>query len=721
MSTLPETSFWAALWRALKRIDKSKVNSPFLALRNAIAVALPLAVAIELGNSLVGIAIATGALNVAYSDGRDPYAQRARRMLAWSFLGGVAVFLGSASGRYTPLALGVVALWGFGAGMLVSISTRAGDLGLNTLVTLIVYSARAALSPKGALYAGLLVLAGGLLQTVFALLFWPLRRNEPERRALAKVYAELGLQIDPAKPDVLATPLSPPTSDVQDVLSALGRDHSTEGERFRLLFDQADRLRMSIYALGRLRDQLAENHRADTPNDGEKKLADAICHLLAVAAKLLDCVSRSLSSGKTVSDQDRMLAELEDNVKQIQRSKLTSSANLGSEIAAAADVLGGQLRTMVAVTERSVDARSAELPGRQLAPSWTVQLKDWLGTIRANLYPGSAAFRHALRLSICVVIGDAIGRSLGVGRNYWLPMTVAVILKPDFTTTLSRGVLRLFGTFAGLLLATVLYHLVPPSGFSELLLVGVFTFILRYVGGGNYGIFSVAISGLIVFLISQTGIAPRDVIWERAINTAVGGIFALLAYALWPTWEKTQVSEAMAQMFDSARLYLQAVVRRFSSDDPAADHAVDEARQEWRRARSAAEASVDRLSSEPSINPSRIDTLTSMLASSHALVYSIFGLEAGATSGCLKDLPPELEKFAHDVEFTLYYVAAAMRGSTAATETLPKIREDHRRLLDARDRGAPIEEYVVLETDAMTVSLNTLREQVVRYIALPVR
>src|SRR5581483_7331572 len=113
-----------------------------------------------------------------------------------------------------------------------------------------------------------------------------------------------------------------------------------------------------------------------------------------------------------------------------------------------------------------------------------------------------------------------------------------------FTTTFSRGVLRLAGTLGGLLLATALYHVFPESALTQLFLVGIFTFMMRSIGPANYGVFSVAISGLIVFLIAATGISPREVVVQRGLNTAAGGILALIAYALWPTWERTQVSEA---------------------------------------------------------------------------------------------------------------------------------------------------------------------------------
>ena len=141
-------------------------------------------------------------------------------------------------------------------------------------------------------------------------------------------------------------------------------------------------------------------------------------------------------------------------------------------------------------------------------------------------------------------------------------MTVAVVLKPDFTSTFSRGVLRLLGTFAGLILATALFHLLPVSAMTQLLLVGAFTFCLRYWGPANYGIFTLSVSGLVVFLIAATGNSPGDVVAARALNTLAGGLLALVAYALWPTWERTQVSDGFAEMIDASRsVFARSVLR----------------------------------------------------------------------------------------------------------------------------------------------------------------
>ena len=380
-------------------------------------------------------------------------------------------------------------------------------------------------------------------------------------------------------------------------------------------------------------------------------------------------------------------------------------------------MVAGQLRLVVQLAEKSTREDASELTAGGLAPPLRLQLAGALATLRANLDFRSAVCRHAIRLGLCVALGDAIERAVNWQRAYWLPMTVAVILKPDFTSTFSRGVLRLIGTFSGLMLATTLYLALPRSPLTQVLLVGVFTFFLRYLGPANYGVFTVAVSGLIVFLIAATGASsPQQVVVARALNTTAGGLLALLAYALWPTWERTQVPDAMAAMFDATRSYFQVVMEHLTSKGECMNPALDDTRRAWRRARTTAEASVDRVLVEPGANAGARDCLSSMLASSHSLVYAIMGLEAGTVKTELHTSPDALNIFARDVDFTLYFLSAALRGSHPATQSLPQLREDHRRLVESRAAFSVDDEYILLETDRLTVSLNTLREQTMRYV-----
>lgn len=713
MNNSPEPSPYAALWRIVTRVDKNKINSKWIAFRNALATAVPLGISVALGNPLAGIAIATGALNVSYSDGTDPYAHRARRMLSWSVLGAFAVFIGSVTGRYPWAALFVTAAWAFVAGMCPAISTKAGDLGLNTLVAVIVFAARGAKPAQGALITALLVLGGGLLQTCFALLLWPLRRYKPESRAIAQVYRDLADAFKQKSDALLSAPLAPPSPEVQDTLAALGKDHTLEGERFRLLFDQADRIRLSAFVVSRLRPEFHHPQR-DLRTAAEEAI-QCIDRLLDLSSKLLIGISNLLTSGLSQENERAVLAELENLVEAAH--SFESSSPLGKELASAFDVLVGQLRVAAELAQHSTVEGLQGFAEQEASHPWKLQVAGWIATLRANLDGRSAFFRHAVRLAVCVAVAVAVGRAISWDRSYWLPMTVVVILKPDFTSTFSRGVLRLAGTFSGLILATVLYHAVPGSAWRQLILVGIFTYLLRWIGPANYGVFSIAVSGLIVFLIAATGVAPAQVVVLRGLNTAAGGVLALVAYALWPTWERTQAPDALAEMLDATRLYFHAVVQRFLHPEASSEEALNGKRNDWRRSRSNAEASIDRVSSEPRITAKKLDCLTSVLASSHALMHAMIGVEAGARETPVHGYSKEFEQFAHDVEFTLYFLSAALRGSPAAVETLPKLREDHRRLIETRNAFSPTDQFILIETDRITVSLNTLREQVMSFLS----
>src|ERR1019366_3520328 len=121
-----------------------------------------------------------------------------------------------------------------------------------------------------------------------------------------------------------------------------------------------------------------------------------------------------------------------------------------------------------------------------------LRLRGTPAMLRANLSLRSAACRHDIRLAACVALGDAVGRGFDLHRSYWLPMTVAIVLKPDFASTFSRGVLRLAGTFAGLIFATPLFHLLPAAPAAQVAAIAALMFVLRCWGPANYGIFVTA-------------------------------------------------------------------------------------------------------------------------------------------------------------------------------------------------------------------------------------
>lgn len=321
----------------------------------------------------------------------------------------------------------------------------------------------------------------------------------------------------------------------------------------------------------------------------------------------------------------------------------------------------------------------------------------------------------AFRLAVCVTIGDTIGRGFELHRSYWLPMTVAIVLKPDFASTFSRGVLRLAGTFAGLVLATELFHVLPASAAAQAAAIAALMFVLRCWGPANYGIFVTAVTGLIVFLIAMASVPPKEVIAARGLNTVLGGAIALLAYWLWPTWERARVDEAMAQMLDAYREYFRMIRESYFHPEPFED-ALDRARLAARRARSNLEASFDRLRAEPGTSPQTLAAFSSMMASSHRLIQAVMALEAGLHTSRPAPAREAFRRFANDLELTLHSLAGALRGSPLSRADLPDLREDHHALAHSGDPGRERYALVNAETDRVTNSLNTVSEEILKWL-----
>ena len=216
----------------------------------------------------------------------------------------------------------------------------------------------------------------------------------------------------------------------------------------------------------------------------------------------------------------------------------------------------------------------------------------------------------------------------------------------------------------------MLYHVLPPGTLTDVLFVGAFTLMLRWVGPANYGIFVVAVSGLVVALIANSGTPPRQVIPLRALNTLIGGILALIAYAVWPTWERTHSGESLARLLDAYRAYLRALLETSNSDFTL----VDRARQAARVARSNTEASSDRLRMEPGTTPETMRLVSAMLVSSHDFIYAVMAIE-GASNDEQTLRKDNVQRFLHQVELTLYFLSAKLRGQSMEPRDLPDLRQ----------------------------------------------
>ena len=703
------------LWRIVTHVDHSKINV-WQALRNTAGVAAPLIVGYALGMPRGGLAMAGGALNVSYSDGSDPYARRAKRMLASTAWCSIAVLLGGLTAHSNVVAVGAATLWAFIAGMLVSLGTSAADVGVISTVVLVVYSAQA-LTPQQALQAAGLALAGGLLQIALSVALWPVRRYEPERRSLAALYFELAKIATRPSEATLAPLGTREIAQAYDALSSLTTDMSIAALRYRSLLSQAERIRLTLTTLARLRFRLTRANAFDPA-------IATLDRYRANAAYLLNAIGNSLLSGKEINlEADRLvlgmaLAEQLGTERTAGGAQSFSNA-VARDVKFQADALGGQLRTVVDLTRNTTPAGEAEFEKRESQQPLWMRFTSRVATLGANLNLRSVAYRHAIRLAVCVALGDGLGRVLYPYRAYWTPMTIVLVLKPEFAVTFSRGVLRIFGTLLGLLLATALFHFLPIHTASEVLLIALFTFLMRWIGPANYGIFAVTVSALVVLLISITGLAPQEVIAARGINTILGGAFALIAYAVWPSWERNRLADLFADLLEAYRNSSRSISRKLLDPASAPSTERERTRQAARIARTNLETSMDRLAAEPGASAQQLARASAMIASSHRLAHSMIALEAGIPQSGGEKPPLQFAAFAAAVEKTLELLSLKLRAQRISERDFPDLREAYLQMSRGSEFQLGPYAFVKTEADRIANSLNTLREQVFAWQTLP--
>jgi Fusaric acid resistance protein-like len=139
----------------------------------------------------------------------------------------------------------------------------------------------------------------------------------------------------------------------------------------------------------------------------------------------------------------------------------------------------------------------------------------------------SSAMPYALRLAAAVGLATEIYRRLHYPSGYWIPMTALLVLKPGLTDTVSRVFARVLGTMCGAVAISFLLAHVNPKPIA----LAVFTVFFAWLAYGltnvNYALFSMAVTGYIVFLLALNQVPGPTIALHRTIATALGSAIAL--------------------------------------------------------------------------------------------------------------------------------------------------------------------------------------------------
>lgn len=196
---------------------------------------------------------------------------------------------------------------------------------------------------------------------------------------------------------------------------------------------------------------------------------------------------------------------------------------------------GGLAQSLLAVAEGHL---REWLGGKRRATGQSPSFRKTIPVFFANLKWASPLFQGALRLGAALAAADGLSRFMELQKAYWLPLTVLIVLRPDFNQTFGRGLARMAGTLAGVALASGLTLLTHPTPAALIFLILSFAWLCFTFFAVNYTLFAMGLTAYVVFMVNLAGMPEPTAAMDRVIATLTGGFFAMLVFVLWPVRQK---------------------------------------------------------------------------------------------------------------------------------------------------------------------------------------
>jgi hypothetical protein len=142
--------------------------------------------------------------------------------------------------------------------------------------------------------------------------------------------------------------------------------------------------------------------------------------------------------------------------------------------------------------------------------------------------------RHAVRLAIAVGAATAIAQTTGWPHEYWIPMTVVWMSRPDKNGTSSRVVERTIGTFLGIGASLFLIGLVGTGPIRIPIYVFLGTLVALAFINANYPVAVGGITLIVITLFVLDGEPLSETVPYRILSTLLAAVITIAASFLWP-------------------------------------------------------------------------------------------------------------------------------------------------------------------------------------------
>jgi uncharacterized membrane protein YccC len=472
-----------------------KAPVPWGAMAQAvIAIWVPLAVGIATGNRSLALLPAMGGLMSIMIDQGGPYLSRVKRVATAAVGGGAAgLLIGSLiHGRGWVAVVVLVVVAGVS-----TIMARLGSVGSVTGLQLVVYSSLG-VGPLGALrpwwHTALEFGAGVAWALLLLVPGWLLSPRSVERRLVADVYHDIAEGLRAIGTPQVGAARRTLTAALNAAYDALLTVRSSSGGRMRPAMHL-----MAILNASHPMTEAATALRAS----GERPpqwVIDTIDRLAGV-------IATHPGTGELPIIPPHWSAS-------------PGALALRESMVDLSRVISGKWTPSNAVPMAAVSGR--ERLRTRAQDAWEQLIGGWI------------AWAFTIRLMTCMGVAAVLSEVLPLERSYWVPLTVAVILKPDYGSVFARALQRAIGTVIGAVLGAAILAVVP---FGPWLLVpfGILAALLPYGKARSFGLSATFLTPLVVVLIDLLTPAGWRLAGDRALDTLLASaVVLLIGYAPWP-------------------------------------------------------------------------------------------------------------------------------------------------------------------------------------------
>ncbi len=553
----------------------------YTSIRLTAAALIPAVILYHYDLLLSAIALPLGAIFTASIDSPGPLVHRRNTLAVSIVCTFIVILIAGALHAYPPFVIAALIFFGMFFSLLAIYGNRASSVGLNALIVFIFNIDGHLLTNSTALHEALLFSAGGIWYFLLSMLSYSLRPYKLIQQMLGECviktadYLKIKGRLYSSSPDYTdinnqliqnQVSIRQMQEDLREILfktRSIVKESTVKSRvlmsAFLDIVDLMERVMTSQY-------DYQELHEKWDKTDFLSLLAKQI----NILADELHEAGLALQSGLPSSSR-RDLDVLQQ--KSMDAFLALRKTNLDENTIEDFIALRQILFSLQDITERIKRLRLSTHYDKKISKEYKndVDIEKFIShsdidprLLINNLTLESANFRHAIRLTVGLLIGYTISFFFPFGHSYWILLTIAVIIKPAYSITRKRNIQRVLGTLTGAVFGFGILYLVHNNTALFIIMTGAMVIAYSFLRV-NYFVSSAGITlyVLVSFSFLSSG-GFQHALNDRLIDTLIGSAIAwLVAIFVLPNWEHKQIDEYITAALEANRKYFNTVAQSF--------------------------------------------------------------------------------------------------------------------------------------------------------------